>query len=1284
MTGYRMSNFFGLKLTNCAIRIVVFVILIGVCGCDQATPGNAINNDTSDETKSTAAAEKPPTVKPIAKKAGEITPADYVSGTGSTGKFVELAPAETGLDLVHIWNPPPKHRSLIVGTFGCGVAIGDYDNDGWQDVFVARQSDAGRLYRNLSGMKFEDVTEKVGIDPAGFWAVGTTFVDVNNDGLLDLYICGFDCPNRLYINQGGWFSEQAAKYGLDFSGSSIVMNFSDYDLDGDLDAYLVTNFKKPDSVIRKKQLIREPGKPPRVAPEFLERFFLVKHPDGGFRRSKAGQFDHLYRNDNGKFVEVTEEAGIGWQPYIGLSSNWWDYNSDGWPDLYVANDFKGPDLLYRNNGRGADGKVTFTEVSKDSLPHTPWYSMGSDFGDINNDGRFDYLASDMAGTNHYRDKLSMGSMSGPDSSAWFLNAVDPPQYMRNALYLNTGTENFGEIAFLSGLAKSDWTWTVKLADFDNDGWQDVYFTNGMTRDLFNSDLKNDLSKIVADKKSKAAADGSQVLPAQIAMDFWKKQPPFELENMAFKNKGNLKFQDVGNAWGLDQKSVSMGAAVGDLDNDGDLDIVVQGFEEPVRLLRNDLEQKNSIRFQLIGNECNHNAFGARVDLRTAGSDSIQTRYVSPTRGFMSTSESILHFGLGDEEAIESARIHWPGGSVQELTNLTANRTYRIVQAEQPAEIADANTAAKPIFKKLNNEISKLKHSELNYNDFERQPLLPNKLSELGPGISWGDVDGDGDDDLFIGGAAYSLGQIVMNLGDGKFERKRQSAFEADRRSEDMGSLFLDVDGDQDLDLYVVSGGVECEPGDAVLQDRLYLNDGTGNFEKANGWVPELLESGAAVAAVDFDKDGDLDLVVGGRVIPGSYPEAPRSVLLRNQGDKFEDATDEVAPELAKAGMVTALVWSDIDGDSWSDLLVATDWGPVRVYKNDSGKLKEQTEQAGLSDRLGWYSSICAGDIDNDGDTDFIVGNTGLNTKYKATPEKPELLFYGDFEGVGRKRIVEAKYEGDVCLPRRGLSCSSHAMPMVKEKKPTYHEFAISSLVDIYTDEKLDEATRFEANNLESCILINDSDESSIKFSYRSLPNLAQASPIFGCQLVDVDGDGNLDLYVVQNFYGPQRETGYMDGGVSQLFSGNGKGEFSAVFPAESGLLVTGDATSLTVVDFNGDKRPDFLVGKNNSASECFVNQTEETAFYSLNLAREAKEANDAKVIVGTKVVAQYLDGSKRLHEVRAGEGYLSQSAPVLFLGMGTAKSRLSKLSIQWPDGTTQDRDIQLESSVSAK
>ena len=1155
------------------------------------------------------------------------------SSAGPNGQFTDLEPAATGIDLVHQWNPPAIHRNLVNPIFGTGVAVGDIDNDGLQDLFIAKSTDAGKLYRNLGDLKFEDVTKQYGVDPTGMWTSGTTFVDINNDGRLDLYLCGFDCPNRLYINEGSKFSERAKEYGLAFHGCSIEMTFADYDRDGDLDGYLVTNFMKPkDEDLANFQAVLRRGKKPQMDKKFEEVFYFIEREKGRYKRQRGGQFDHLFRNDNGKFVDVTEASGIGLKPYMGLSANWWDYNNDGWPDLYVANDFKGPEMLYRNNGPDESGNVSFTDVVEQALPHTTWFSMGSDFGDINNDGQLDYLASDMAGTNHYRDKLSMGNMSGPDSRAWFLNFPTPPQYMRNALFLNTGTSRFMETAFLCGLAKTDWTWTVKFADFDNDGWQDVYFANGMTRDVQNSDLVAELNEI--QKKFQTSGDKSKTT-SDVVNEFWESKKPFRLENLAYRNSGNLKFESVANEWGLDHLGVSTGAAIGDLDNDGDLDLVVTGFEERVRVYRNDLSDQNAIRFQLFGTESNRSALGARINLHFANGEQ-QTRYLSPTRGFMSTSENIAHFGVGDADTIDKVVVRWPSGASQEFKNLETNRMYRIVESAED-EIADSNPKkSQTLFKKDTAVLADFPHREIEYDDFRRQPLLPNKYSQLGPCLACGDIDNDGDNDFYLGGAAFYGSQLLINQ-DGTFEASEQTEFDADINSEDMGALFVDVDADGDLDLYVVSGGVECKPGDAKLQDRLYMNDGKGNFTKSN-WLPEMFNSGSCVSAADYDQDGDVDLFVGGRIIPGSWPEAARSVILKNSGDGFEIATDTVAPELGTAGMVTSAIWSDVNGDDWIDLLVTYEWGPVRYFQNNKGKLTDETEATGLAQQTGWFNSICGGDIDNDGDTDFVVGNFGLNTKYKASKEKPVLMFYGDFEGKGRKRILEAKYEDGVCLPRRGLSCSSHAMPMVKEKTPTFHEFATSDLIEIYSDEKIDESSRFEANSLYSIVLINNSESGSAKFDLEKLPNIAQASPIFGCSLNDVDGDGNLDLFIAQNFYGAQRETGYFDGGISMLLKGDGQGAFEPIDATESGIVITGDATSLVAADLNKDGRVDFIVGKNNDTPQVFINQSD-ADMVAVDLRSKS---------IGEKVLIDLGNGKKRLHEVTYGSGYLSQSPPLIF------------------------------------
>jgi hypothetical protein len=1162
------------------------------------------------------------------------------------GALFEALDAErTGFDFEHRWDPPEEHRHVLAnGMSGGGVAFGDADGDGRTDVYLTRPSGGSRLYRNLGDFRFEDVTASAGLDDGGVWGGGATFGDLDGDGDADLVVCGYDAPLRLYVNQGdGTFRENAAGAGLGFTGAAIQFALADYDLDGDLDGYLLTN--RFDS----RDLPPEPSANLEayraVVAEHPELYQMMTKPDGTEIVVRAAQFDRLFRNDGtGRFTDVTAEAGIFGNDY-GLSATWWDHDGDGLPDLYVANDFYGPDRLYHNLGDG-----TFIDVTNEVLPHTPWYSMGSDTADVNNDGRLDFMATDMSGQSHYKQKVAMGDMA---DSGWFLSAAVPRQYMRNALYVNTGTYRFMEAAFLAGMDSSNWTWSIRFADLDEDGWQDTFITNGMTRDYFNSDLRN----IV------------RTLPPREQDPYWETTPELREPNLAFRNHGDLEFEDIGAEWGLDLMAVSFGAGVGDLDGDGDLDLVVNNFDDPVAVYRNRASGSHRVTLRLEGRHGNTVGIGAVVRAHTSAGE--QTRYVTHSRGYMSGADGTLHFGLGDDERIETLVVEWPRGHVQTFRDLPGDRHYVVTEPEAAPPGPKAITPPKPIFARTMGAIP----VERPYDDYARQPLLPYQLSQLGPGLAVADIDGDGDQDYALGGPAGMPVEMFRNDRHQRFESAPQEAITADAEHEDMAPLFLDVDGDGDQDLYIVSGGVECDPGADVLADRLYLNDGAGNFTPApSGALPEARDSGSVAAAADFDRDGDLDLFVGGRSIPGAYPETPTSRLLRNEGGdfmtggRFVDATDEVSPELRATGLVTGAVWSDADGDGWVDLMVTHEWGPVRFWRNEGGLLFDRTAEAGLADRLGWWNGIAARDLDGDGDIDYLVTNNGLNSKYHASADVPTLIYYGAYDDSGEKQLIEAEYEDETLFPMRGKSCSTRAMPFLAERFDTFDDFAVASLSDIYTPECLEGATEFRANTLESGVLINDG---SATFRFEPLPRLAQAAPGFGVALADVDADGHPDAVIAQNFHAPQPETGNMDGGTGLFLRGRGDGSFEFVWPDESGLLIPGDGKSLAVTDFNGDGWVDVLVGLNNAPLHAFFNLGHPDG-RPFVVTLGGRTGNPTAV--GARVTVLLADGSRQTAEVSAGGGYLSQSSAALGFGLGRS-GWAERVEVRWPDGETSEHAV---------
>ncbi len=1192
------------------------------------------------------------------------------SDSGYDGPLFEMLPPDytgvTHVNTIDITHPLKRayHSSSACG----GANIGDVDLDGVPDLFVTSGPGPNHLYLQKGDFQFQDVTSALGLDGGESWSVGSALVDIDNDGDLDIYVCNYDSPNLLFINQSAEtgklsFTEKAEAFGLAFKDACVMPAFCDYDLDGDLDVYILHH-----------QLYREHGRPAEAIPVVMEdgreqlskkwrKWFNITEYDekGEPMYSEIGRPDRLMRNNgDGTFSEVTEEAGIHTDPRFGNSATWWDYDVDGDPDLYVGNDFHDPDYFYRNEGDG-----TFTEIGGETLPHTTWFTMGAAAADFNNDLLPDFMLADMFPTTHYMQKASMGGMgSGLDQ---ILAAPGARQLMRNALYVNTGTPRFMESALLSHVAKTDWTWAIKGEDFDNDGRNDLFFTNGIPRQFNHSDLPG---------------LNHQKLIGKTHWDWYENTPERREQNLAFRNDGDLHFHDVSEEWGLAHMTMSYGATVGDLDADGDLDLIVSNLQDPTSIYRNQSREGGRLILAFKGANSNLHGWGVTAIIETPDGGR-QIRQNLPSSGFLDCDEAVIHFGLGDQKKVSKLTVLWPSGHLQTFQDLEAGFRYTIQEPTGPGPKEMPSIGPKmpePLFTEsdLLKETGKV---EAPFDDFARQSLLPHAFSQLGPGQAWGDVDGDGDYDLYLGGSTRLPGMLYLRNGtpeEPKFELSSQDVFLADAEHEDLGALFFDADSDGDQDLYVVSGSVEAEPGDPVFQDRLYLNQGGGNFERASGAaLPKFTDSGAAISAADFDRDGDLDLFAGSRIVPGQYPLVPVSHFLRNDGGQFTDATAEVCAGLSKTGLVTSSLWTDVDQDGWIDLLVAHDWGPVKVFRNaGNGTLEDMTEAAGLADVLGWWNGLAARDLDGDGDMDFVATNFGTNTIYHASLQAPELIFFNDFDNSGKAHIVEAHFDHDTCYPRRGLSCSSRAMPYIKDKIQTYHNYGLSTLTNIYDVGLLEKALRHKVNNTHTSVFLNDGEG---RFTVRDLPTLAQFSPGYGVVITDVNVDGHADIYLVHNTFSPQVETGPMDCGLSALLLGKGDGTFRALWPAESGLIVPGDAKSLAVTDLNGDSLPDFAIGNNNEDPQVFLNRAPNAKGRPLRLALKDKPGNPTAV--GARVTVSCAGLPDQTAEIQAGGSFLTQSPPDVIFAVPAkvsgkeAETAPVKITIRWPDGDETETEL---------
>jgi len=1233
-SGHNVILIFSRSLVVLAIALISTAVGSQPGSVHRADPAIAIQTDNSDEREIRS--------EPLIER-----------GTQHQTLFQLLSPADTGIHFQNLLKPENVRRYL---SNGAGVAVGDYDGDGRPDIYLVGQDCPNRLYRQVSPFRFNDVTDEAGVSGGDAIGAGASFVDIENDGDLDLYVCNYLTANQLYVNEGdGTFSEKANEFGLGYAGPSRMGAFADYDRDGDLDLYLLNNrrYHVADEVTNfKAQQIN--GRIV-IPPEMQEHVFVMQG-----RILENGAADILFENDGkGHFHGRNKDAGIvGYG--MGLSATWWDYNNDGWPDLWVGNDLKSPDYLYLNN---CDG--TFTNVIEDAVPYTTWFSMGADFADFNNDGLFDFLIADMSFTTHRKEKINMGEM---DTQAWFLESAKPRQYMRNCLFLNTGTSRFMEVARLCGLAKSDWTWSVKCGDLDNDGRSDVFMTNGTLSNNNDADWMNE---------TRAQQSAGNL---DLARQLIEQAPMLEEENLAFRNTGDLEFHNVSSTWGLNHLGISHGAALVDFDRDGDLDLVVNNYDEPASVYRNRGTGRHGILVALRGRKSNQFGVGAKVTIESDAG--LQMRILTLARGYLSADEPILHFGLGKLDRIRTLRVDWPSGIRQTFSDLPVDQLYTIRESDMPTTLASSEStisrnAATHFVDVADPSGLRFRHVEAPFDDFQRELLLPNRLSTLGPGLAWGDADGDGHDDLYIGGAAGQSGQLYRNLGDGRFQPLRESPWQSDRACEDMAALWLDVDSDNDMDLYVVSGSNECEPGDPVLRDRLYLNSGRGDFTKAPAdSLPEVADSGSVAAAADFDRDGDLDLFVGSRMIPGQYPMVPSSRLLRNDKGRLVDATATKAEGLEKAGLVTSAVWSDVDDDAWPDLLIAREWGPIQLFKNDGGRLIDRTRDAGLAEVLGWWNGITAHDLDGDGDVDYVASNFGLNTKYNApSPKKPVVLYYEDFDSNGRLDLVEAKTQGkDGELPIRGRSCCSAQIPFLREKFPTFRQFADATLAEMYTSQALSNADKLICTELRNVILVNDGRGI---FRIVGLPRLQQTAPAFGTVATDFNADGVVDIFTTHNFYGPQPETGRMSGGLGMLLRGVGEGKLEPVWPNDSGLIIPEDARSVTLCDLNNDNRPDLVVSCNNDRLRVFRNQGNEDN-HSLRVRLKASPGNPRAV--GARVSVNAAGKKPQTAEVLAGSGYLSQSTSDLFFGLGDLLDDV-KIHVRWPNGEWSTTDARSDQGL---
>jgi len=1044
--------------------------------------------------------------------------------------FLPLSVHQSGVDFVNRVEDRPEFNIISYLYFydGGGVAVGDVNGDGLPDIYLTANQGPNRLYLNHGDLRFEDVTDLAGVAGSADWSTGVTMADVNGDGLLDIYVSvvsGYEDRegyNELFINNGDLtFTESAADYGLDFRGYGTQAAFFDYDLDGDLDAFLLNHSTHGEQTYGPAELRRE------------------RHPQAG---------DRLLRNDDGRFEDVSEEAGIYGGPVgYGLGVAVSDLTANGCPDIYVANDFHENDYFYVNN---CDG--TFSESIRRATGHNSRSSMGIDAADLNNDGLTDVAVVDMLPDREDVLKTS-ASVESYEIAQIKLDFGYYHQYTRNTLLLNRGEGRFSDIAYLAGVEATDWSWAALLCDLDNDGWKDLFVSNGIWRRP--NDL--DYTKAVSSSTMQEALEDISEADLKIL----EKMPHVPISNYVFRNNRDLTFTDRTEAWGLGQALFSNGAAYADLDNDGDLDLVVNNLNEKASIYENQGRGRNYLTVRLNGPPPNSWGVGAKVILKSGGRSQLQE--LMPTRGFQSSVDPRLHFGLDTLSIVDSVFVVWPDRRYQLLTKVAANQQVEVHASEADGRFDYARLREpdkpRPVADITDDVSSPYSHMENAFVDFTREPLMPHMVSTEGPALAAGDVNGDGLDDLFVGNAKSRPSALLMQQPSGAFVSSNEAVFRADSQFEDVDAAFFDADGDGDLDLYVVTAGNEWWGDAEALRDRLYIND-AGTFYRASDALPDIFQHGSVVRPADFDDDGDVDLFVGGRVVAREYGTAPRSYLLRNEGGRFTDVTAALAAEISQVGMVTDAVWTDIDNDGLHDLVVVGEWMPPRVFRQTDGGFAQI--DAGFSGLDGWWTSVAAVDLNEDGRDDLILGNLGLNSRLRASADEPVRLHIADLDADGEKERILTSYRNGVSYPFASRDELLEAFPSLARQFPSYAHYGASQLEDIFPVGRIRAAEVLEARTFASIVAMNTETGT---FDVRSLPPEAQFAPVRSILAHDFDHDGNTDILLGGNFYGVQPARGRYDAGYGTYLRGDGRGGLKAVEPGESGLWLEGEIRKLRLI-----------------------------------------------------------------------------------------------------------------------